>query len=239
MTEFQEDAGELRIAIDGPAGSGKSTLARELARALGYLYVDTGAMYRAVAYKALQAGLDPAREDDHAAIIEIARQAEFHFQWEDDTLKLFIDGEDVTDAIRTPAVEKLSSPVSALPSVREELVAAQKTLAQARGIVMEGRDIGTVVMPDADAKIFLTANPDERARRRWRQQRERGTSRPLQTVQRETMERDRRDSSRAVSPLKPADDAVPLDCTDLNRAEVLEEALRIVEEARARRDGRL
>ena len=102
---------------------------------------------------------------------------------------------------------------------------------------MEGRDIGTVVMPDADAKIFLTANPDERARRRWRQQRERGTSRPLQMVQSETMERDRRDTSRAVSPLKPADDAVALDCTDLSRAEVLEEALRIVEEARARRDA--
>jgi cytidylate kinase len=238
MTEFQEDAGELRIAIDGPAGSGKSTLARELAHALGYLYVDTGAMYRAVAYKALRAGLDPARDGDHAAIIDLARQAEFHFQWEDDTLKLFIDGEDVTDAIRTPDVEKLSSPVSALPAIREELVAAQKTLAEAPGIVMEGRDIGTVVMPDADAKIFLTANPEERARRRWRQLRERGTSRPLQTVASETVERDRRDSSRAVSPLKPADDAVVLDDTNLNRAEVLEQALRIVEEARARRDAR-
>jgi cytidylate kinase len=239
MTEYLQETDELRVAIDGPAGSGKSTLARELARALGYLYVDTGAMYRAIAYKAIQAGLDPANESDHAAIIDIARQVEFHFQWEDDTLKLFIDGEDVSEAIRTPAVEKLSSPVSALPGVREELVAAQKILSQAHSIVMEGRDIGTVVMPDADAKIFLTANPDERARRRWRQQRERGTSRPLQMVQSETMERDRRDSSRAVSPLKPAEDAIVLDCTDLSRAEVLEEAVRIVEEARARRDASL
>ena len=233
MTGSSQEPRELRIAIDGPAGSGKSTLARELARELGYLYVDTGAMYRSVAYKALQAGLDVTREEDHAAIGELAARIEFHFEWEDDQLKLYADGEDVTEAIRTPEVEKASSPVSAIPRVREELVAVQQTLSQAQGIVMEGRDIGTVVMPEADLKIFLIASPEERARRRWRQLRERGVSRPYEMVLAETTER--RDSSRALSPLKPAEDAIQLDDTGLNRREVLEKALQLVEEARRKR----
>ena len=226
----------LRIAIDGPAGSGKSTLARELAKALDYVYVDTGAMYRAVAYRAIQQGLDATNPEHHDAIAQIAAEIEFHFEWQDGELKLFIDHEDVSDAIRTPEVEKQSSPVSAIPRVREELVAAQKALAQLPGVVMEGRDIGTVVMPDADVKIYLTASPQERARRRWRQLRERGISRPFDTVLAETMERDRRDSSRAISPLRPAEDAIMLDTTDLNQEQVLQRALEIVEEARRRRE---
>jgi cytidylate kinase len=235
VNESSQEPRELRIAIDGPAGSGKSTLARKLAAELGYLYVDTGAMYRAVAHKALQAGLDPGREEDQEAIAGIAARAEFDFEWQDDKLKLHVDGEDVTEAIRTPEVERLSSPVSAIPGVREELVAAQKTLAEAPGIVMEGRDIGTVVMPDADVKIFLIAAPEERARRRWRQLREHGVSRPYDTVLRETAERDRRDSGRPISPLKPADDALALDDTQLNQDEMVARALQMVEEARRRR----
>lgn len=235
MSQVSTEGRELRIAIDGPAGAGKSTLARELARELGYLYVDTGAMYRAVAYKALQAGLDIEKEEDRRRIAEIAAQMEFQFEWQDDKLRLLVDGEDVTEAVRTPEVERLSSPVSAIPEVRAELVAAQKALAEVEGIVMEGRDIGTVVMPEADLKIFLVASPEERARRRWRQQRERGISRPYEAVLAETIERDRRDSTRAINPLKPAEDAIVLDDTHLSRREMLAKALELVEEVRQRR----
>lgn len=235
MSQVSTEGRELRIAIDGPAGAGKSTLARELARELGYLYVDTGAMYRAVAYKALQAGLDIEKEEDRRRIAEIAAQVEFQFEWQDDKLRLLVDGEDVTEAVRTPEVERLSSPVSAIPEVRAELVAAQKALAEVEGIVMEGRDIGTVVMPEADLKIFLVASPEERARRRWRQQRERGISRPYEAVLAETIERDRRDSTRAINPLKPAEDAIVLDDTHLSRREMLAKALELVEEVRQRR----
>ena len=231
MSERNEEEVTLRIAIDGPAGAGKSTLAKALAQELGYIYVDTGAMYRAVAYKAAKEKLSPDVEEDRAKIAQIAAEMEFHFEWQDEQLRLYIDGEDVTDAIRTPEVERLSSPVSAIPEVREELVAAQRALAEADGIVMEGRDIGTVVMPDADVKLFLTASPEERARRRWRQLRERGISRPYETVLAETMERDRRDSSRPISPLRPAEDAVVIDSTMLTQREVLERALEIVREA--------
>lgn len=234
--ELHAEGPRLRIAIDGPAGSGKSTLARELARELDYVYVDTGAMYRAVAYKALQQGLDAANPEHHSAIAKIAAELEFHFEWEDEALRLRVDDEDVTDAIRTPEVEKHSSPVSAIPDVRKHLVEAQKALAQLEGIVMEGRDIGTVVMPTADVKIYLTASPQERARRRWAQLRERGISRPYDTVLAETLERDRRDSSRPISPLRPAEDAVILDTTDLTQQQVLRRALEVVEEAQRRRD---
>ncbi|MCX7598071.1 MAG: (d)CMP kinase [Armatimonadetes bacterium] len=235
MSQASAEDRELRIAIDGPAGAGKSTLARELARELGYIYVDTGAMYRAVAYKALQAGLDVQEEADRKRIAEIAAQMEFQFEWQDDQFRLLVDGEDVTEAVRSPEVERLSSPVSAIPEVRQELVAAQKALAQVEGVVMEGRDIGTVVMPDADLKIFLVASPEERARRRWRQQRERGISRPYEAVLAETIERDRRDSTRAINPLKPAEDAVLLDDTHLSRREMLARALELVEEVRRKR----
>jgi cytidylate kinase len=235
MNGLAGEGRELRIAIDGPAGAGKSTLARELVRELGYVYVDTGAMYRAVAYKALQAGLDVDKDEDRARIAEIAARAEFQFEWQDEQFKLYVDGEDVTEAVRSPEVERLSSPVSAIPEVRAELVAAQKALAQMEGIVMEGRDIGTVVMPDADLKIFLVASPEERARRRWRQQRERGISRPYEAVLAETIERDRRDSTRPINPLKPAEDAVLLDDTYLSRREMLAKALELVEEVRRKR----
>ncbi|MGD9519630.1 MAG: (d)CMP kinase [Armatimonadota bacterium] len=239
MRPQEERPVEIKIAIDGPAGSGKSTLARSLAETLDYLYVDTGAMYRAVAYLAAKKGLDPAKEEDRARIAEIAAQIEFHFEWQDSDMKLYVDDEDVSDVIRTPEVERLSSPVSAIPEVREELVATQQALAQAGGIVMDGRDIGTVVLPDADVKLYVVASPEERARRRWRQLRERGVSRPYQTVLLETTERDKRDSSRPVSPLRPADDAVTIDSTNLTQQECLERALEIVEGALRRRGQQL
>jgi cytidylate kinase len=238
MKEGNQIQGDLCIAIDGPAGSGKSTLARALAQVLGYLYVDTGAMYRAIAYKAACAGLDPAREQDRPKISEIAAQTEFHFEWQDGEMKLYVDGEDVSEVIRTPEVERLSSPVSAIPQVREELVAAQKALGAIGGIVMEGRDIGTVVLPHADVKLYLVASPEERARRRWRQLRQHGISRPYETVLSETLERDKRDSSRPVSPMKPADDAIIIDSTDLTQQQALERALEIVEEVLKRRGAR-
>jgi cytidylate kinase len=235
MNPASDRPASLRIAIDGPAGSGKSTLARNLAQALDCLYVDTGAMYRAVAYRALAAGLDVNTEAGRAQIAALAAQLEFHFEWQGGEVKLYVDGEDVTQVIRTPQVERLSSPVSAIPRVREELVAAQRALAQLPAIVMEGRDIGTVVMPDADVKIYLTASAEERARRRWRQLRAHGLSRPYETVLAETLERDQRDSTRPISPLRPAPDAIVLDTTHLSQREVLEEALRLIEQVRLRR----
>jgi len=207
------------IAIDGPAGSGKSTVARKLAGRLGYTYVDSGAMYRAVAYRALQAGLDV--DDDADKIADLAAQLHFEFRPVDGQPHLFVDGEDVEEAIRTPEVGNLSSPVSAIPGVRQHLLAAQRQMAKEAGVVMEGRDIGTVVLPAAEVKIFLTASVEERARRRQQQLREAGIQRDLDEIIREQQERDRRDSSRAVAPLRQADDAEKVITDDMTEDEVV------------------
>lgn len=210
---------KIQVAIDGPAGAGKSTVARDVAAALGYTYVDTGAMYRAVAYRALGAGLDPVRDAD--AIGALAAGLRFGFVDSAEGKRLLVDGEDVSEAIRTPQVGNLSSPVSAIPAVREHLVAAQRAMASSGGTLMEGRDIGTVVLPGAQVKVFLTATPQERARRRQAQLADKGIRQDLDQILADIMERDHRDSTRAVAPLRPAEDAVEIISDGLEREEVV------------------
>lgn len=199
----------LTIAIDGPSGAGKSTVARRLASLFGYTYIDTGAMYRAAALRGLQAGV-PLEDIAETAALTEAMQLTF-LPSENDTQRVLMNGEDVTEQLRTAEVTRLSSPVSAIPGVRKVLVALQQAMGTGGGVVMEGRDIGTVVFPKADVKVFLTASEEERARRRWRERAAKGDTVTLEEILLQQRERDTRDSSRADSPLQPAPDAVVLD----------------------------
>jgi len=195
------------VAIDGPSGSGKSTVARRVAERLGFLYLDTGAMYRAVGVLAAEAGASP---DDEAAVVRIAEQAGLRF---DEEGRLHAGERDLSAAIRTLEAGELASRVSALPGVRRLLVAQQRALARERGVVMEGRDIGTNVFPDAPVKVYLTASPEVRAGRRLRELRAAGAGVTLEEVLGSVVERDRRDAERAVAPLRRAGDAVVVDTT--------------------------
>ena len=201
------------IAIDGPAGSGKSTIAKNTAQLLGFRYLDTGAMYRAIAVRARD--LDVAY-DDSDALSHIANHDAIEFRFVDNEplpSRIFIAGEEVTAEIRTPEIDKAVSPVSACESVREALVAQQRAMSAYGDYVVEGRDIGTVVFPDAAVKIFLTAGPEERARRRTAQNLERGIDADFETVLADIIKRDEYDSTRDISPLAPAEDAVQIDST--------------------------
>jgi cytidylate kinase len=216
----------VTIAIDGPAGSGKSTVSRQVARRLGYAYVDTGAMYRAVALLGLRKGIGPA--DENGFIAEAANAA-MEFRVTDEGQRFFVNGEDLTDEVRRPEVGALSSPVSAIAGVRRYLTEAQRRMAEDGGVVMEGRDIGTVVCPDAKAKVFLTASEQERARRRFVELREKGVDADLEEVRAGIAARDQRDSSREVAPLLKAPDAVELVTDGLSIEQVVD---RIVDLAR-------
>jgi cytidylate kinase len=220
------------IAIDGPAGSGKSSVAKALATRLGFHYLDTGAMYRAVAWAALDA---PTPLDDEAAVARIATTQPVEFSHEPGEAlpsRVAIGGKDVTEAIRTPAVDDAVSLVAGMPAVREAMVAQQRHLSDAENIVVEGRDIGTVVFPDAELKVYLTATPEERARRRAAQQAESGNSSDAEKVLDALRRRDALDSSREHSPLlltAPAD-AVCVDTTGMTFAEVVGKIARLAEE---------
>jgi CMP/dCMP kinase len=205
------------IAIDGPSGSGKSTLGRMLARALKLLYIDTGSMYRAVALAVLDADIDP---DDKEAVTELANRIEIDLEGDPESLSVLLDGRDVTDHIRTESVTEMSSIVSTIPGVRRAMVERQRALGK-RGAVLNGRDIGTVVFPDADVKFFLTAAPEERAERRYKEDQSSTYAETLADM----IERDRRDSTRADSPLKVADDAIVIDSTGKNIQQVFEEMM--------------
>jgi CMP/dCMP kinase len=211
----------LIIAIDGPVGSGKSTLARRVAQMMGYVYVDTGAMYRAVALKAVRQGL-PLHAVD--MLTELAGSARIDLRQQDSaqswTQRVLLDGEDVTAEIRTPEVAQAASQVAVVPGVRRVLVAEQRRAGARGGVVMEGRDIGSVVFPDAQLKIFLTASPEVRAERRWREHQQKGEAIDLARTLEEIHERDRRDSGRASSPLVRAKDAVVVDSTAMEPEEV-------------------
>jgi CMP/dCMP kinase len=235
---------KLTIAIDGPAGSGKSSLARRVASMLGYLYMDSGAMYRAVALKALRRGLSLS---DDRALSAIARET--HVELKRPTAVqeaagakncVFLDGVEVTDDLRTEEVAQAASRLATIQEVREVLVAEQQGAGAGGGIVMEGRDIGTVVFPNAELKIFLDASPEVRAERRWKEHQEKGDKSSLPEVVEEVRERDRRDRERKVSPLVRAADAVLVD----NTAMGIEETARIIvmlakeREARAAKAGR-
>src|ERR1700755_3183270 len=214
------------VAIDGPSGAGKSTLGRRLARELGLLYIDTGAMYRAVALACARAGVATSRAE---RVGEIARHASIRLEGDPDSLRVLLDGRDVSAEIRGEGVGREASVVSAVPEVRRELVKRQREMGMAgSGVVLDGRDIGTVVFPDADVKFFLTAVPEERARRRLDEEQasERGAS--FEATLADINERDLRDATRDDSPLRIADDAVVIDTTEFSIDEVFERMLRTV-----------
>jgi len=218
------------VAIDGPAASGKSTVARALARRLSAHYLDTGAMYRAVALAALRRGIDPS---DEASVARLARTVKIEFVHADASpvpTAVLLDGTDVTADIRTPSVDDAVSAVARMPAVREAMVAQQRRIAaSAEAIVLEGRDIGTVVFPDAEVKVFLTASSEERARRRHAEMAERGHEVRKEEVRDGLARRDHADSSRAAAPLAPAPDATVIDTTGLSVDEVVEAVARLAE----------
>jgi cytidylate kinase len=209
------------VTIDGPAGTGKSTAARHLAARLGFHFLDTGAMYRVVAWSCLNRGADPA---DGASAAQVAASTRIEFDGE----RTLADGGDVTAAIRTAEVTHAASVVAQIPEVRAELVRQQRRIAEGRDIVCEGRDQGTVAFPRAEHKFFLTAEPLERARRRQQELAEKGQCVALETLLAEQTDRDARDASRAVAPLKPADDAVIVDTTHLDGEAVVDLLVRHV-----------
>jgi cytidylate kinase len=222
---------KLVIAIDGPAGAGKSTIAARLARKLGYLNVETGAMYRGLALKALERGVSL---EDGPALLALARESEIKLEPVTGDSRVLLDGVDVSQRVRHPDVTAAASKVSVHPAVREWMAARQREMGRRGGVVMEGRDIGTKVFPDADVKIFLDADPAIRADRRLRQ-REPATPQEAHSVLNELRERDRRDATRAASPLVPAEDAVIIDSSSLGVEEVIRRAEELVDEKLARR----
>jgi len=214
---FEAALPNLIIAIDGPVGSGKSTLARRVAALLGYTYIDTGAMYRSVALKALQRQISL---DDTAQLTSLARETRIDLRAEDATQRVFLDGEDVTVAIRTPEVAQAASKIAVVPELRKVLVAEQRRAGERGRVVMEGRDIGSVVFPDAQLKIFLTASPEVRAERRWREHQQKGDAIDIDRTLEEVRERDRRDRERSASPLVRAPEAILVDSTAMEPDEV-------------------
>ena len=215
----------LIIAIDGPSGAGKSTLGRMLARALNLLYIDTGSMYRAVALAVMESSISAS---DDIAVGSLASRVDIDMEGDPDSLKVILEGRDVTDEIRSEEVTDISSVISTIPGVRRAMVKRQREMGK-RGAVLNGRDIGTVVFPDADVKIFLTAAPDERAQRRFTEESEQNTDVSFEATFAEMIERDRRDSTRADSPLRIAEDAIVVDSTGLSIDEVFQKMMEAIE----------
>ncbi len=216
----------VRVAIDGPSGAGKSTLARAAAKELGFLYVDTGAIYRTIGLQIRDRGIDPGAEEAVAAALpEIRVELRYDRTGEQ---RMLLNGRDVSDEIRLPEISRYASAVSALPAVRAHLLELQRSLARRDSVIMDGRDIGTVVLPDAEVKVFLTASPEARARRRCLELEHRGTPQPFDQVLREIRDRDERDTRRAAAPLRQAEDAELLDTTELDFSSSLSALLEIV-----------
>lgn len=217
----------IAVAIDGPSGAGKSTLSRRLAQALGFLYVDTGALYRAIGLAVLRAGKDtknPAQVEAELPHIDLALR---HVNGEQ---RVFLDGEDVSEAIREEWVSMAASDVSAHPAVRAFLLETQRRLARENNVIMDGRDIGTVVLPHADIKIFLTASVEDRAQRRYHQLRHAGLPADLATIREDVRQRDYNDSHRAAAPLKKAEDAVAVDTTGFEFNQSYQRLLQLIRE---------
>lgn len=213
---------KINIAIDGPAGAGKSTISRLLANKLNYTYVDTGAMYRSVAWKVLAVGLST---DQQEQITRLTERMNIELLPGDPNQKVFVDGEDVTDAIRSSEVTALVSHIAQIADVRQLLVAKQRQIAQHKGVVMDGRDIATYVLPDAELKIFLTASVAERARRRYKQLNHSQIT--IEQLEKELALRDEMDSKREISPLSISEDAIVIDCSDLSITQVVEKLLQL------------
>lgn len=221
----------LVVTIDGPAAAGKSSTAREVARRLGFLYLDTGALYRALAVRVADAAVTASDEE---AVERLVLETEIDLVEQDGACRVLVDGADVTERLRTPAISELSSRLAELPAVRKRMLEVQRDLGRRHSLVAEGRDTGTVVFPSAPLKIFLSAELEERAARRWRELVERGVPATLEEVRADIERRDRRDRERGVAPLRPADDSVRIDTTRLSLDEQVECVLRAV---RARLPG--
>ena len=221
----------FKVAIDGPSGAGKSTIARAVSEKLGFVYIDTGAMYRSVSLFAYQNGVDP---NDEAGLEKILPGIEIDISHIDGVQHIFLCGDDVSDKIRTPEMSMAASDVSRHGFVREKLTAMQKQLAQTRDVVMDGRDIGTCVLPDADVKIFLTASVTARAERRCKELVEKGQTVSLEEVAADIEKRDYNDSHREISPLKCADDATVIDTTDLSLKQSIDTVFKIITERRGK-----
>ena len=216
----------ISIAIDGPAGAGKSTIARIVSKALGILYLDTGAMYRAVALKAIRKNICTK---DGKALSILVKDINIEIKHLADEQRVFLDGEDVSGMIRSPGVSIAASDVSSVPEIRIKMVELQREIASKNSVVMDGRDIGTFVLPDADFKFFLTASAEERARRRYLEQVEKGMAGfTLEDVRRDMEYRDLNDSSREFAPLKKAPDALEIDTTDMSVSQVAEKILNVI-----------
>lgn len=218
----------FNIAIDGPAGAGKSTAARRAAQRLDFIYVDTGAMYRTIALAVLRGHVDP---QDPEALQGVLDQVRIGIEYRDGSQRMLLNGEDVSDLIRTGEVSSQASVVAAIPAVREKLLNLQRDLAASADVIMDGRDIGTNILPDAQLKIYLTASVEERARRRYLEMTEKGEDCSLEEIAKEIAERDERDMNRETAPLRQAEDAVFLDTSDMDLEQVTE---KIVELARER-----
>lgn len=219
--------GYISVAIDGPSGAGKSTVARAAAARLGYVYVDTGAMYRAIGLAVCRRGISG---EDAAGIAAALPEIEIRLAYQDGAQRVLLNDEDVSDAIRTPEIAHYASKVSAVPEVRQFLLDVQRDMAKKGNILMDGRDIGTVILPDAPVKIFLTASAEARAQRRFLELREKGQPVTLDEVLRDIRQRDHQDMTRAVAPLKQAEDAVLLDTSDITLEQSIEAVLRIIRE---------
>lgn len=210
-----------RVAIDGPSGAGKSTIAKAVAKALGIDYIDTGAMYRAIGYKMSSTGVDP---QDLEAVSAMLEDTEIDFQAGD----IYLDGEIVNDKIRTPEMSMMASVCSQIPAVRQKLVQLQRAMGTRKSVIMDGRDIGTNVLTDAEYKIYLTASAEERARRRFLELQEKGEEQSFESVLEDIRQRDHNDMTRELNPLRKADDAIELDTTGLDIDQVVQKVLEIV-----------
>lgn len=209
----------FNIAIDGPAGAGKSTIARRTAQELSFIYVDTGALYRALAVFLVDEGVSP---EDTEKVKEAIKSVKVSIAYENGEQQVLVNGKNVTDRLRAESVGNMASTISAIPAVRAALLDLQRDLAKAHDVLMDGRDIGTNVLPDAELKIYLTASVETRAERRYRDLQEKGVEKPLSEIKKEIEERDHRDMTRAIAPLKQAEDAVYLDTSHMNIDEVVE-----------------
>lgn len=218
----------INVAIDGPAGAGKSTISRAAAKALGYIYIDTGALYRTVGLNALRKGADV--NDPQSVIATLTEDLKVELRFIDGEQRMFLNDEDVSDKIRTPEVSSAASVTSAVPEVRKYLFDLQKNLAKTNNCIMDGRDIGTVVLPDAKVKIFLTASPEARAKRRYDELIGKGMDVKYDDVLADMIKRDYDDSHRAIAPLKQADDAVLADTSDINLEESIELIIKIIKD---------
>ena len=218
----------ISIAIDGPAGAGKSSISKEVSKRLNFVYVDTGAIYRALAYASLKNKFDTKIDVDN--VVELAKKSYFELKYIDKIQHVYVDGFDVTDYIRTPEVSKGASDVSAIPQVRDVLLSIQRKMAETNNVIMDGRDIGTVVLPNATLKIFLTASIDERSKRRYKEMLEKGIDCNFEDIKKDIAYRDEQDSNRPVAPLKPAPDSIIFDNSSYTYEQSVDYLLNLIKE---------